>query len=295
MVISGSNAPSTIEEEIDYRLELWAQLNSEYQANLPSAVLKEMQLYRGQRGIYADSVRTKPLTGDTAIAVSLLHTGTSYPDDLSEDGVLYHYPHTQQPARDDAEVSATKAASVLGVPVFTIAPGEHGLKRVHLSWVEGWDDEAELFLVSFGEEAPTPPARQEDPDEFDLFAELNRSKREVTVRPGQQRFKFLVFQRYGSKCAVCSMEIPELLQAAHLVPVSQKGSFDPRNGLVLCYTHHRALDVGLFAFDPETTTLAYKDGGPDAGALGIQVDSLAHLGNKPHDEALAWCWERWAS
>ena len=120
--------------------------------------------------------------------MGLLHTGTSYPDDLSEDGVLYHYPRTQQPTRDDAEVSATKAASVLGVPVFTIAPGERGAKRVHLSWVEGWNDK----------------------------------------------------------------ETPDLLQAAHLVPVSRRGSFDPRNGLVLCYTHHRALGVGLFAIDPES-------------------------------------------
>jgi predicted restriction endonuclease len=104
-----------------------------------------------------------------------------------------------------------------------------------------------------------------------------------------------VFQRYGSKCAVCNLDVPQLLQAAHLVPVSDDGSFDPRNGLVLCYTHHRALDVGLFAFEPDTTSVVLKDVGPGARALGITVDSLAHLNKKPHVEALTWCWKRWSA
>ena len=42
-----------------------------------------------------------------------------------------------------------------------------------------------------------------------------------------------------------------LLDAAHLRPYADKGSDDPRNGLVLCATHHRAFDKRLFGFIPQ--------------------------------------------
>ena len=42
------------------------------------------------------------------VAVGLLHAGSSYADDLDEDGVLYHDPSTKRnPGRDEAVVEAT--------------------------------------------------------------------------------------------------------------------------------------------------------------------------------------------
>jgi predicted restriction endonuclease len=46
-----------------------------------------------------------------------------------------------------------------------------------------------------------------------------------------------------------------LLDAAHVRAYRDKGSDDPRNGLVLCATHHRAFDKKLFAIDPSTLQL----------------------------------------
>lgn len=101
------------------------------------------------------------------VTVSLLHTGRHYPDDLSEDGLIYHYPSTaRSPSRDAAEVEATKNAAHLGIPIFAILPGENDrTRRVHLGWVEDWDDEASLFLVLFGDREPTyeSPAEQDEP------------------------------------------------------------------------------------------------------------------------------------
>ncbi len=55
------------------------------------------------------------------MTVGLLHTGSSYADDLFEDGVLYHYPSTGRgPSRDLAEVEATKWAAQLRLSVFVI-------------------------------------------------------------------------------------------------------------------------------------------------------------------------------
>lgn len=283
-----------ISEEIALRRSLWAQVVSEYGGQVPPSALRDLYIYRGQRGIYTHMQRTRALTdGQSSITVGLMHTGTSYPDDLSADGVLYHYPRTESSSTDRMEIEATKAASVLGIPVFTITPGDASYRAVHLSWVEGWDDEAELFLVTFGEETPATivPTQPEEP--FNLHESINASYRPVKTRPGQQRFKFLVFQRYGAQCAVCEMNVHALLQAAHLVPVSESGSFDPRNGLVLCYQHHRALDVRLYAFNPDTTDVATRVRGPHPAELGITRKSLSHLTKQPHQDALDWVWQRW--
>ena len=59
-----------------------------------------------------------------------------------------------------------------------------------------------------------------------------------------------------------------MLQAAHIRPVSENGSDDPRNGLVLCANHHLAFDANLFAFDPETLEVVYKPSGVTGVDLG---------------------------
>jgi hypothetical protein len=71
--------------------------------------------YRG-RGIWTDKGRTSSLSPD-GVTVGELHTGRSYADDLLPDGIVYHYPHTSVPGRDAQEVSATKAARDLSLPL----------------------------------------------------------------------------------------------------------------------------------------------------------------------------------
>jgi|SRR6266496_3257509 len=91
-------------------------------------------------------MRTSQLTEDgIGATVGLLHTGSSYPDDISDDAVLYHYPKTgRPPSRDKSEVDATKAAGKLRLPVFVIKypTPNSSFRQVHLGWVEDWDDSA---------------------------------------------------------------------------------------------------------------------------------------------------------
>jgi hypothetical protein len=96
--------------------------------------------------------------GAANIAVSILHTGEHYPDDLSEEGLIYHYPETRRPpGRDRSEIDATKAAAELKLPIFVILsePSDPTLRRVRLGWVADWDDASKQFLVLFGDERPT--------------------------------------------------------------------------------------------------------------------------------------------
>ena len=231
------------------------------------------------------------------MTVGLLHTGTPYDDDFSEDGVIYHYPKTDRaPGRDAAEVEATKAAATLRLPVFVIrytGPGE-SRRTVYRGWIEEWDDDSRLFLVTFGD---TPPSQKSPPpsdvDPFSLHDATGRRRREVFSRPRQQRFKFDVLKRYGPKCAVCEVNVVELLDAAHVCSKKESGTDDPRNGLVLCSLHHRAFDVGFFGIEPGSLAIHCRNQGPMRDQLGISAAHLLHLKATPHESALRWHWDRW--
>jgi putative restriction endonuclease len=62
----------------------------------------------------------------------------------------------------------------------------------------------------------------------------------------EARFRPLVLQAYGNRCAVCGTAL-KLVDAAHIVPVSDpRGNDSVTNGLALCRIHHGAYDTSLF-------------------------------------------------
>jgi putative restriction endonuclease len=288
-----------IEPERERRKEMWDQLIAQGgPKDVSPNLIRKLEIYGGAQGIWVDKARTELLTNDGyGVTVGLLHTGEYYPDDLSNSGVVYHYPKTNRPpSRDFGEIQATKAVGNLLLPVFVITLPNPGSKfrNVHLGWVEGWDDEKEVFYVSFLGEKPAGLLDQpEDNVPFLLQEEISEQLVMTKARPGQQRFSFLVFQSYGEKCAVCDIDLVEVLDAAHIRPKKFHGSDDPRNGLVLCTLHHRALDAGLFCINPDTLELCYRDEGPDANKLRITRNSLSHLRSLPHYDALWWLYDTW--
>jgi hypothetical protein len=72
-----------------------------------------------------------------------------------------------------------------------------------------------------------------------------------------------------------------------------RGSDDPRNGLVLCALHHRAFDAELFGIEPQSLAIRYRDEGPSATELRITKSDLGALRLKPHQEAIAARWRSW--
>ncbi len=286
-----------VDDERLLRFTIWGDLQADSGTGaVAPATLQRLGLYKGQRGIWVNKERTADLTDNgVGVTVSISHTGTVYDDDLSDEGIIYRYPRTGMPGRDKNEIAATKAASRLGIPIFVIAksPESSSLRRVRLGWVAEWDDRTEQFLVMFGEEP-----RQVDivPDEDEPFSAIEGQSKRLTLtarRAGQARFHFGVFMRYGPACAVCSLDVPQVLDTPHVVPVAARGTNDPRNGLVMCATHHRAFDSHLFGIEPGSLRIRFATRGPDARRLGIVVTDLAGLGKKPHPDALEWRWEYW--
>lgn len=75
---------------------------------------------------------------------------------------------------------------------------------------------------------------------------------ETNSRRGQEKFREMVLNNYYNKCAVCKIDDPKLLQAAHIRNVGhRKTAGDLDNGICLCVLHHRMFDVGYLYFDEE--------------------------------------------
>lgn len=75
----------------------------------------------------------------------------------------------------------------------------------------------------------------------------------VLVKPrlGQASFRILVTDAYKRRCAITGESTLVALEAAHIIPYSQEGSHDVRNGLLLRADFHRLFDVGLVSVTPD--------------------------------------------
>jgi hypothetical protein len=289
--------PDAVQVERERRERMWRTLTSEGEPVAVSpARLRELRFYGGAAGIWTDSQETTSALVPSGITVSFLHRGTRYADDIWEEGLLYHFPTTARNGTQDAnEIEATKWAKRLGLPLFVITTSEKGedRRRVLRAWIEDWDDDDQVFLVRFGDAAP-PSIPDVAPDTpFTLEERAKRGRAVVETRLGQQRFKLSCTRYYGRVCAVCDLDVPELLDGAHIRAKKENGCDDPRNGLVLCASHHRAYDAGLFAIEPDTLRIVTRAPGPEVARLRLLRPSVQHLSKRPHADALAWAWEWW--
>lgn len=205
---------------------------------LTAEALRDWAAYGGAQGVWVDAERTQEID-PAGIAVGVLHTGIHYADDLSDDGILYHYPKTNRPpTRDASEINAMKRAGELRVPVFVISKPTPSSRwrEARLAWIEGWDDLAGVFSMTFNAEPPGKVQTHDDSDEkpFEMFGNTSRRRMGTSrQRPGQRLFKLQVIQRYGPRCPFSRVTVPEMLEAAHFVPDADGGVADPRNGLLM--------------------------------------------------------------
>ena len=279
--------------ELKRRFDLLQRLKIYPYNEIPPNALREHSIYGGAQGIYVDKKLTASLSGDGAgVTVSVLNIGDVYPDELSEDGLIYHYPRTERPVtRDKNEVSATKNSLKLGLPIFVIFIGRtQKFRQVKLGWVVDFDDKNEVFLIEFTEKKPVYEVIDID-DEFRLMGNESTKVVSSKVRPDQRRFRYEVIKHYGYKCFVCDINHPKVLDAAHIRGKEDRGSDDWRNGMMLCRTHHAAFDNGLFCINPvnlEISVVSHEI----RNQINLVEKKLKSLtGKYPHPDALKWRWK----
>lgn len=114
--------------------------------------------------------------------------------------------------------------------------------------------------------------------------------RESKVRLHQASFRAAVLNAYQQRCAITSLPVPQLLEAAHIIPDSEvEGAQEVSNGIALSRLHHKAYDSNLIGIDPDyrihiSQELSIENGGPllEQGILGYEGKRLV----LPHSKNL---------
>lgn len=65
-------------------------------------------------------------------------------------------------------------------------------------------------------------------------------------RTSQQKFRALLLANQPNECAICGIDVKDVLEAAHLKAHAEGGAASIENGRLLCANHHRAYDAHLY-------------------------------------------------
>ncbi len=148
------------------------------------------------------------------------------------------------------------------------ATGGARYRILGLAVIESFDGSARRFVLRGASASILTGLRTAEPNDEDLVRVEIREQLILPMAFGEPRSRYatsrevrdraftsIVLDEYRRQCCVCNSlfvlrdndRAPLVeAQAAHIIPVKDKGPDDPRNGLSLCRRHHWAFDSGLF-------------------------------------------------
>jgi putative restriction endonuclease len=103
--------------------------------------------------------------------------------------------------------------------------------------------------ASSGEASGDPEVPPFDPS--DLADGRRRVVASIFQRRGQGAFRDQLLRAYGYRCAVSGCDVPEVLEAAHIVPFRGEATNHVQNGLLLRADLYTLFDLGLLDVDAE--------------------------------------------
>jgi putative restriction endonuclease len=196
-----------------------------------------------QKGIF----RAAAQGGPAALAIQTSWK-SPYGDAETEGGYRYAY---RAGSIDQPDNRALRAAFALRVPiVHFVATRPNFYNPVYPCFVVEDDPSEGWVLVSPGRRVG--PLDEQEPLMLEDPLERAYAFRQTRIRVHQARFRGRVLPAYGNQCAICRLQEPRLLDAAHIV-----GDLEPlgepvvANGLSLCSIHHRAFDEDLVGISPD--------------------------------------------
>ena len=197
----------------------------------------------GQKGIWKPRVLDLPISMRTA--APKFGVDPPYSDEMTPDGrLLYRYEGTDPNLWTNVGL---RKAMELGVPVLCLRGVVSGLYMVEGALIVE-DDPATLTFTVY----PAPLESVEAGLPLDMGAASHRYYvRTVKQRVDQQAFRHAVLHAYRTRCSVCRLKHPELLDAAHIVAHADGGEAVVPNGLSMCKIHHAAFDADILGVRPD--------------------------------------------
>jgi predicted restriction endonuclease len=122
-------------------------------------------------------------------------------------------------------------------------------------------------------------------------ANIERKKvsRELLERPYQSKFRKNVLNAFQSRCLITGVNIENVLEAAHIIPVANNGSDQTENGLCLRSDIHQLYDSGHLKMLPSGEIRLSSPAGlsTNYGTLPSRV-AIPDFVNRKH---LLWRWK----
>ncbi len=221
-----------------------------YLAGKARGIHRPRQMKRGVLSIKT----TKPRKGRTA----------RYDDSLVGDGYFSYAFQGDEPANHDNTClrEAFEDQSPL-IYFYALVPGIYQV--LYPCYLMEWNPRKLFCTVAIGSQFELAQSSKvrETAGQYELAQlpaarepvspiERRYSTIEAKVRLHQAEFRELVLSAYDRRCSVSGLPIPELLQAAHIIPDrDERGQPDITNGICLSILHHTAYDRHLLGIDPD--------------------------------------------
>ena len=177
-------------------------------------------------------------------------------DDLSVDAdrVLYKYMGTNP---NHASNKGLRQCFEEQIPFLFLRKLKEGVYLpLYEAYVEDSFPQNLEVLINFGGSPLVKGTDKYVPEEIARRYEM----RNVKQRIHQPKFRTQVLLAYDEKCAICRLNHPELLDAAHIVPDNhERGLATISNGLSLCKIHHAAYDREFIGISPDLNVHVNRD------------------------------------
>jgi len=109
------------------------------------------------------------------------------------------------------------------------------------------------------------------------------------TRPNQARFRRAILTAY-TRCVITNVTMPEVLEAAHIVPVKYNGEDTTANGFCMRMDIHLLFDAGHLRVNPEGDVELSQRARLDYGAL---IPPHIHIPAFVSRDFLRWRWENY--
>lgn len=89
-------------------------------------------------------------------------------------------------------------------------------------------------------------------DPKDIEDARSKIASQIVIRQGQRKFRHTLLKAYNYACAITGCKIPQLLEAAHIVPYKGEKTDHIQNGILLRADIHTLFDLQLLSIDPDS-------------------------------------------
>jgi putative restriction endonuclease len=224
-----------------------------------------------------------------------------YEDIVGEDGYLrYKWRGTDMNIADNVSLRRAMELGKQLIWSYGVGPGTY--VPVAPVWLVDEEPEHQQFVVALDQLSRSDwmPGTLQHPADLALRRQYVEAL--VKRRLHQRVFRQHVLSAYRSRCALCRLQLPELLEAAHIKEDADGGEPIVTNGVAMCAIHHRAFDAQVLGIRPDyvleirADVLRQHDGPTLQHALqGLHHERLTiprRMDSRPDSELLEERFER---